>query len=173
MKHYTQDKSEVMKPIFSLSGIWISVALLATVGTILGPKNLVWADTILCKGSADCGGTDQVDNMFGDDASNSIFAFGDDDVITGKDGNDHLFGDVGNDVISGGKGSDEIIAGAGADKLAGGEGNDKIIQFAVTLELVSDGSKDIIDCGPGIDEAWINVSVDHDTASGCEIVHQG
>jgi Ca2+-binding RTX toxin-like protein len=111
--------------------------------------------------------------MLGDDSSNSIFAFGDDDVINGKDADDHLFGDVGNDVISGGKGSDELIAGAGADRLVDGEGNDKIIQFAVSLELVSDGSMDVIDCGPGIDEAWINVSVDHDTASGCEIVHTG
>ena len=72
--------------------------------------------------------------MLGDHSSNSIFAFGDDDVINGKDADNHLFGDVGNDVISGGKGFDELIAGAGADRLVDGEGNDKIIQFAVSLE---------------------------------------
>ena len=111
--------------------------------------------------------------MVGDDNSNAMFAFGDNDVLTGKGSGDVMSGGVGDDVISGGKGFDQITGGGGADRLAGGEGNDKIIQFAVSLELVSDGSKDVIDCGPGIDEAWINVSVDHDTASGSEIVHTG
>ena len=31
--------------------------------------------------------------------------------------------------------------------------------------------RDTIDCGPGNDEVWINVSTDHDTATNCEIVH--
>ena len=33
-----------------------------------------------------------------------------------------------------------------------------------------DGSKDVIDCGGGNDEVFINKSVDHDIALNCEVV---
>jgi hypothetical protein len=36
-----------------------------------------------------------------------------------------------------------------------------------------DGSKDLIDCGPGNDEVFLNISVEHDVAVNCEIVHAG
>ena len=47
--------------------------------------------------------------------------------------------------------------------------------FQVTTRTVqrSDGYKDSVDCGPGDDEAWINVSNDGDLARNCESLHAG
>jgi hypothetical protein len=41
--------------------------------------------------------TDQRDNMVGDDNSNAMFAFGDNDVLTGKGSGDVMSGGVGDD----------------------------------------------------------------------------
>jgi hypothetical protein len=89
--------------------------------------------------------------------------------MTGKGGNDLLSAFPSDDVVSGGKVLDNIAGDTGADRLAGGDGDDKIAQFTFGNNpnaLDPDGSKDLIDCGLGNDEAWINVSVDHDIASG-------
>ena len=91
------------------------------------------------------------------------------DVITGKGDNDLFLGNPGDDVISGGKGNDNLCAYTGANRISGGMGMVAYSIIAVTRlhhSLIPDGSKDIVDCGLGNDEAWINVSVDHDTASG-------
>jgi hypothetical protein len=61
-----------------------------------------------------------------------------------------------------------------ADILSGGNGNDIIVHSSCTsAATLPDGSKDRIDCGPGNDEAWINISSDHDTAINCETLHTG
>ena len=70
-------------------------------------------------------------------------------------------GDSGNDVIGG---------GLGADVFIGFPGDDQIYQFRQDSNNIPDGSIDEIDCGPGIDEAWIS-TVDGDTAVNCETVH--
>jgi hypothetical protein len=36
-----------------------------------------------------------------------------------------------------------------------------------------DQSEDFVDCASGNDEAWINVSVDHDRARYCETLYAG
>jgi Ca2+-binding RTX toxin-like protein len=92
-----------MKLLFSLLGIWVSVALLAIVVAILAPENLAWAKTILCPGIAGCFGTDEGDTMVGDDGINEIFASGGDDNISGKGGGDFAGGFEGDDLVSGGK----------------------------------------------------------------------
>ena len=43
--------------------------------------------------------------------------------------------------------------------------------FIESTEL--DGATDKVNCGPGVDEVWINESVDHNAALECEIVHSG
>jgi Ca2+-binding RTX toxin-like protein len=157
-------------------GIWMLIALLALTGSVVPLGRLAWADTIQCAGIDVCKGTDNDDTMVGDDTQNIMIGFGGNDVMTGKGGSDLLSAFPGDDVVSGGKGFDNIAGDTGADRMAGGDGNDKIAHFTFGNNpnaLDPDGSKDVIDCGLGDDEAWINVSVDHDTASGSEIVHAG
>jgi hypothetical protein len=60
--------------------------------------------------------------------------------------------------------------------MLGGDGDDKLFhsQYTATFggkPLQSDGFKDSLDCGPGNDEAWINVKIDKDVAVNCEIVY--
>jgi Ca2+-binding RTX toxin-like protein len=153
-------------------GIALLIGLLGIMGPVITPVNLVWAKTILCTGPAECNGTNEGDTMVGDDGTNQIVGFEGNDNLSGKDGGDSLVGFDGDDILSGGKGNDVLIGGNGADKLVGGDGNDKIFHGA-TNSADSDGSKDIIDCGLGIDEVWLNQRTDGDTASGCEILHTG
>lgn len=156
-------------------GISIMVGLLALVGTVVSPTNLVWAATILCPGSDQCIGTDGKDNMVGDNDGNAIRGLGDNDLITGKGGVDALLGDSGDDTLNGNDGNDQIVGAPGSDLMNGGSGNDQIFHLFASIPTATDpdGSRDRIDCGTGIDEAWINVSVDHDIAANCETVHTG
>ena len=39
--------------------------------------------------------------------------------------------------------------------------------------LPPNGSRDVLDCGPGNDSDWINISSDLDNAINCETVHAG
>ena len=106
---------------------------------------------------------------------------GGEDLIQGTEGNDRisgggaqdiLIGRAGNDNLDGGGAQDILIGGTGSDNIYGGGGDDKI--FHGPEEEVDstqpDGSKDVIDCGGGNDEVFINKSVDHDIALNCEVV---
>ena len=56
--------------------------------------------------------------------------------------------------------------------LLGGSGDDRIFHWDHNSPATrSDGGKDVIDCGSGIDEVWINTSIDGDIAINCETVH--
>jgi hypothetical protein len=102
-----------------------------------------------------------------------------DDTIDGAEGDDSLSGNQGNDIITGGDGkdgiggddgNDKLKGGLGADYIIGGPGNDSIWHNAEDQASEPDGSKDIIDCGEGIDEVWINEG-EGDVASSCETVN--
>ena len=108
--------------------------------------------------------------MFGF-ADNDLMIGGDgDDTMSGGSGNDILDGNFGDDNINGNSGDDVLIGNFGADILKGSSGNDQI-SHVIRGSTVSDNAKDTIDCGSGIDEAWINISRDGDTAINCETVH--
>ena len=110
-----------------LLGISILVGILA-VSTNGMSANLAQADVILCPGPSVCEGTQDSDNMLGDDTANQIIGFGDNDVINGKGGSDTVVGTDGDDVVSGGSGADSVIGGQGGDKLIGGSDNDLVYQ---------------------------------------------
>ena len=125
-------------------------------------------------------GNDAVEGGEGDD---TIYGMDGDDVMKGGPGEDKMGGDLtgfepteaksqsGNDLMDGGPDNDYIYGSYGADKIDGGEGNDTILQ-GVSETGSPDGSKDIIDCGPGIyDSAWINKESDGDTAIRCEFIN--
>jgi RTX calcium-binding nonapeptide repeat (4 copies) len=164
----------------------ISTALI--LGSIV-PQELLAAN-IICIGAASCLGTNNLDNMLGDAAQNDMLGLGGDDkmngrggddstlrgftgddIIMGEDGNDVIEGAQGNDKISGGNDDDLLSGGFDADLISGGNGNDRILHGPALTG--PDRSKDRIDCGPGNDEAWINVSVDGDLAINCEILNAG
>jgi Ca2+-binding RTX toxin-like protein len=178
----------------------ISTTLAVIFGTAMTTTNSVWAATINCPNqppvppfNINCIGTDDPDNMLGTanqdvmngrEGNDRMFGFSsndqmdggpDDDTMSGGSGDDILNGFIQNDNVNGDSGDDEIIGYFGADILKGSSGNDRIFHFATdnSLNTRPDGSKDNIDCGSGIDEAWINTSQDGDTAISCETVHAG
>jgi len=130
------------------------------------------------------------DNIIGVGTVDSIDGGGDVDLLSrgqdefsihGGGGSDHLLGGFNSDFISGGNGEDYIDGGSGNDRIVGGAYEDILIGFEGD-DLISsndekhtksDGYRDNIDCGPGDDEAWINVSNDGDVASNCESLHAG
>ena len=76
-----------------------------------------------------------------------------------------------------GKGGNDIIYGyEGGDIITGGAGDDIIYHHhdLGNQSTAADGSKDIIDCGSGSDEVWINEQSDGDVVipNTCEIVRK-
>jgi len=137
-------------------------------------------------------GTIGDDAMNGDGGDNHICGFAGNDRIALSVGNDIGIGNSGNAIIDGSLGSDTIVGGSetlpgigscrapggGGDTL-NGPGDDQIFHdirdtpLTTPANIASDGARDMIDCGTGNDEAWINTSVDGDIAVHCEIVHAG
>ena len=126
------------------------------------------------------------DTINGDDGADSLYGYGGNDRIRGGIGDDILQGLQANDRLEGGDGNDVLtgdwdtgpISLYGADNLKGGPGDGRLFQSAVSTEgpitvITPDGFKDILDCGDGNDEAWGNVSTDHDEFRNCEVVHRG
>lgn len=177
-------------PIFS-----ILIAAVIVGGTsILMNIPYAHAATINCAGIVIpdvCSGTTRNDVMTGDGNDNFICGQSGYDKIILGDGSDTGVGGGGSpagDFIDGGYGKDTIIGdninapgapedcggqSSGADTLNGGPDDDKIFHSNIISPTASDGRKDIINCGPGKDEAFINIRVDADIAISCETVHAG
>ena len=64
-----------------------------------------------------------------------------------------IFGGPDGDILEGDSGRDRILGGAGADVL-----------------LARDGEADVIECGPAIDKAYVDV---RDKTQGCERIASG
>jgi Ca2+-binding RTX toxin-like protein len=132
-------------------------------------------NTINCRSAFPCYGTAQADNMQGDDGVNVMYGMNGGDSMDGGEGNNILNGGQGSDNIYGGNGVDRVSGGPGSDLITTGWGNDIIYHgnrplLGTTGASGPDGSKDIIDCGPGIDEVFIN-KADGDEAHDCEKVN--
>jgi hypothetical protein len=96
-------------------------------------------------------------------------------VVGGTEGDDRLIGTAGRDEMKGGPGKDLFVGGGGDDliwadadysskqndRVDAGEGDDYV--------RTTDKEKDVVDCGPGNDEA----DVDHmDETTNCEAVQR-
>jgi Ca2+-binding RTX toxin-like protein len=111
------------------------------------------------------------DLKFGNQDENTIRGGNGSDDVLGGFNRDFIFGGDGQDCIDGGSGNDVIVGGSHGDTLVGFEGSD-LIFGSLENDTTADGYMDTIDCGPGEDEAWINVGGDADVVVNCEIVHQ-
>ncbi|MDW0164946.1 MAG: hypothetical protein QOK65_06105, partial [Nitrososphaeraceae archaeon] len=61
--------------------------------------------------------------------------------------------------------------GPGVDTLTGGPGND-ILVHGEAWQDESDGFKDFLDCGPGEDTVFANLTIDRDVvAANCEQIN--
>ena len=69
-------------------------------------------------------GNDGNDNLRGLQGDDTLHGGNDDDSLVGAQGKDSLFGDDGNDTLSGGVGKDALDGGNGDDTLLGGNGKD-------------------------------------------------
>src|SRR5215213_8042610 len=108
----------------------------------------------------DIRGTFGPDDLTGTNQLDRIYGLGAADTLMGKGGNDDCYGGSGADVIRCGAGNDRIDGGFGEDHLFGSPGNDTI--------LAADGQRDLVNCGPGTDTAYVAV---HDVADdNCEHV---
>jgi Ca2+-binding RTX toxin-like protein len=79
-----------------------------------------------------------------------------DDVLRGTADTDRISAFAGNDLVYARAGGDDIRAsddslfgGRGADRVFGERGNDEL------HALAADGDIDLLQCGPGRDEAWV------------------
>ena len=68
-------------------------------------------------------GSEQADDIYGDQTDNILRGLGGDDVLSGRDGDDQLFGGAGNDILYGGVGADILHGNDGNDVLYGDSGH--------------------------------------------------
>lgn len=103
---------------------------------------------------------------------------GSDDAIGGSISGDFETGDLkfadnSDDVVKGGDGNDTTVAGGfgkgGHDRLYGGEGNDTMYSAQRRFPFRGDVrvNKEMVDCGPGQDVAYIDRGVD-EVRDNCE-----
>jgi hypothetical protein len=78
-------------------------------------------------------------------------------VMLGQGGRDTLIATPDGSTIHGGNGHDVLVGGRGRDNLTGGRGAD-VIKGGKGRDLVRaiDGSRDRVNCGPGIDRAKVD-----------------
>jgi hypothetical protein len=78
-------------------------------------------------------------------------------VMLGQSGNDTLIATPDGSIIHGGNGQDELIGGRGRDNLTGGRGSD-VMRGGKRRDLIRaiDGTKDLVNCGGGLDRAKVD-----------------
>ncbi|HXF98931.1 MAG TPA: hypothetical protein VNJ46_10000 [Gaiellaceae bacterium] len=90
--------------------------------------------------------------VYGTDRDDVLTGTPGDDLICGLRGDDRIRALEGNDTVLGGDGEDILIGGPGEDRLFGAGGRDRLD--------ARDGSADLVDGGPGVDRARVDVGVD-------------
>lgn len=93
---------------------------------------------------------DDVENLEGGPANDTLYGDGGGNVLSGDGGADQLYGLAGNDSLNGGDGPDTLEGGNGHDTLAGADGNDLLIggygsdQFVFDVPPNANGNLDRI-----------------------------
>jgi Ca2+-binding RTX toxin-like protein len=118
-------------------------------------------------------GVDTMRGLAGDDR---LFGNGSGDCLYGGAGNDSIYGRSGGDLIDGGPGNDVLYGGSaawstrrGINTIIGGPGRDVIeAGWADDIVRAADGEKDFVNCGGGVDTAYVDPI---DVVHHCEHVH--
>jgi hypothetical protein len=133
-------------------------------------------------------GSARLNRLIGTPRGDRLLGLAGDDRLAGLAGDDCLSGGPGADRVSGGAGKDKVLGQRGADTLNGGSGPD-IVYGNGGRDRLSAGSgpdtllggldqdflnargggHDVVDCGPGHDEAVADSS---DKVSRCEVVRR-
>jgi Ca2+-binding RTX toxin-like protein len=109
-------------------------------------------------------GTNRDDNLKGTAQSDQINGLNGEDSIWGFNGSDDIYGGADEDELYGGRASDYVTGGTDEDELWGGRGPD--VLFA------HDGYEDDLDCGPGIDYAYVDEGrIEDNVNENCEFVN--
>jgi Ca2+-binding RTX toxin-like protein len=103
------------------------------------------------------------------------------DVITGAENQDRVDGGEGEDAVAGGEGSDGVAGGGGDDLVVGGPGADALfgdyhLGCGVRQSCLDgddeiradDGTRDLVDCGRGIDAVRVDTIDYRGALSECE-----
>jgi Ca2+-binding RTX toxin-like protein len=128
-------------------GVWAQLGSGATAGdayAIPEPGGCVHSQIL--GGGEILEGTNQLDQLRGNDAPNEIWGRRGNDTIFGLGGNDILHGHDDNDVVYGNEGNDTVYGEAGVDELYGGDGSDK-------LRSQDNRTDTAVNCGAGADYA--------------------
>ncbi|UWQ77573.1 spondin domain-containing protein [Leisingera sp. M658] len=96
-------------------------------------------------------GSDDGDDLRGDNGANLLNGNGGDDILRGRRSNDELNGGDGNDDLRGNRGADTLDGGSGDDVLRGGRGSDQLNGGSGNDELRGGGGNDILSGGGGVD----------------------
>ena len=129
------------------------------------------------------------DYLSGGQERDRLFGGQGEDVMEGGEGPDYMLGDSENDNMKGGRGQNTMLGGAGDDAMIGdadsdilignsgsdtifGMGGNDILFHSDSYSGTSDGQRDLIYCGDGYDEVWINKVTDFDAAYDCEKIHE-
>ncbi len=124
-------------------------------------------------------GSNRDEILKGTRGADGLFAKGGDDILYGRGSGDFLDADSdaantvrgrGQDIVYGGGGADDIYGGPKGDILRGQSGNDEINdgRYNGTSPTKGDNARDIIYCGPGLDE--VTAEPRDVVASDCEVV---
>jgi hypothetical protein len=137
------------------------------------------------------------DTLVGGDGFDRIHGGPGDDNAKGNGGRDFMSGGIGNDGQEGGPGPDRIFANLGQDTTSGGPGDDVLWALARDVSgpgdvagdtvrgddgndriRVRDGEQDVVNCGPGVDRAFLDMADRIEDATpqnangSCEVVQR-
>jgi Ca2+-binding RTX toxin-like protein len=104
-------------------------------------------------------GTGGDDRLTGTPRADRIHGLGGSDRLFGGGGPDTEYGGAGDDVLHGGPGADTLYPQGDRDHVYGDGGPDWI--------WASTGGRDVVRCGTGYDQVWVDRS---DRYRGCEFV---
>jgi Ca2+-binding RTX toxin-like protein len=146
--------------VLAATALGASAALAAQVDGTRGDDTLTGTpDADLIRAFA---GSDSLSGLEGNDVLRSGRG---DDTADGGPGRDLVYGGRGRDAVSGGAGDDRLYGGWGSDVVSGGEGDDRL------HALARDRRRDVLDCGPGNDVAFVRWAERELTETpGCETV---
>ncbi len=96
-------------------------------------------------------GQDGSDTITGTSSDDNIWGGTGNDLITAGNGNNNVYGEDGDDTITSGAGNDNVYGGNGIDSITSGDGNDNLYGEAGNDSLDAGAGRDTLQGGTGND----------------------